>query len=70
MGLQNAVDDRRVFHLRRAFVVNDDVEALGPIAALVDRIQMGVGGVGIVGDGDFDASTRGEPLERMSCWVL
>ena len=38
--LEDVVDDLEVFHVRRAFIVHNDVEVRCPIRIFIDRIQV------------------------------
>ena len=43
-----------------ALVVDDDVEALGPVGVVVDGVLVPGGRVGVVGDGPLDVSSLGD----------
>ena len=60
--LQDAVDDVQVLDIRRAFIVDDHVVALGPFRVGINRVEVHGGLVGVVGDGPFDVGPGRDAL--------
>ncbi len=59
---QDAVDKVRVFDVSEAFVVDDDVEAVGPVRVVVEG-NFGIGGgSALVHDGPDDVGASGDSL--------
>ena len=57
---QDAIDKVRVFHVSETFVVDDDVEAVGPVRVVVER-DFGIGGgTSLVHDGPDDVGASGD----------
>ena len=62
MRLEDAVDEVQVLHVGAALVVDDHVEALGPVRFLVDGVEVLGAGVGVVGDRPLDVGPAGDAL--------
>ena len=60
VGAEDGLDDLQGVDVRGAFVVDDDVELLGPVGLVVGGILVLGGAVGVVGDGPLDVGLAGD----------
>ena len=66
MRLENAIDKLQILDVGTAFIVNDDIEILGPILFFVNRIQVFGTRIRVVSDRPLHIRAAEIPLVRIS----